>query len=417
MRLRTVLSVLLVCGALLGVVYVGLDDAGDTLSVTWTSDTAVDAGGNHHEPAVAVVDGKPMVYAPISSSRVADQCEVVALSGDTGEREWNYRVPQASCTLHSVADPTVVDYDTDGTREVLAASTEREVIAFGPMDGAVERRFPLTDYGYTTPIVADVAVDAPGENDTATDEMLVADVNGFVQAIRPNGSVAWSVNRSTYVWATPAVGDLDSDGETEAAVAGRDGLLAAYDRTGDTEWERDTGESMTWLTSGQLDDDPAIELVGGSQSGSVVAWDGATGAQEWRYETALLSAVHAIGAVDGDPTVFATAADGSLVALDGNTGEVRWKTTVTTEKVQMMPPPVLGDVDGDREDELVVAANDGTVAVYNPETGEVLASHERDVDILAHPVLHDVDDDSAKELFVIYADGRIQRFDYEGSEN
>jgi outer membrane protein assembly factor BamB len=79
----------------------------------------------------------------------------------------------------------------------------------------------------------------------------------------------------------------------------------------------------------------------------------------------------------------------------------------------MMPPPVAGDVDGDGDAELVVAANDGTVAVYEPSTGELLATHSRAVSILAHPVLSDTDGDGVEEIYVMYADGRIQRLSYE----
>ncbi|WP_435333039.1 PQQ-binding-like beta-propeller repeat protein [Haloarchaeobius sp. TZWWS8] len=406
MRPRTVLALVVVLGGLVGVAYVGLSGGGGDLSVTWTSDTAVAKGGNHHEPAVATVDGQALVFAPLSSTRDLDQCALVALSAETGDERWRYRIPQEHCTIHSVADPAVADGDGDGDTEVLAATTEQEVVAFTPTSGSVERRYPLSAYGYTTPIVADVA----GGSEP---ELLVVDVNGFVQAFDREGEVVWSVNRSTYVWATPAVADLDGDGQTEVAVGGRDGLLASYGANGSEEWETRVDESMTWLTTGQLDEDDALELVAGTQGGSVVVWDGAAGEREWVYGLPILSAVHAVGEVDGQPTVFATAGDGSLVALDGESGGVRWETTVTTEQVQMMPPPVLGDVTGDGDEELVVAANDGTVSVLDPATGDVLASHERDVDVLAHPVLADADGDGTKEIYLIYADGRVQRLEYD----
>ncbi|WP_435318620.1 PQQ-binding-like beta-propeller repeat protein [Haloarchaeobius sp. TZWSO28] len=407
MRPRTLVALLVIVAGLVGVAYVGLSDGqGGELTAAWTSDTAVEGGSNHHEPAVAVVDGDPMVFAPVSSTKQFGNCALVALDAGSGDEQWRYEVPRANCTTHSVADPSVADHDGDGSVSVLATTTEREVVAFDPQTGEVEDRYPLSAYGYSKPIVANVT------GGPAT-ETLVADVRGYVQALSQAGEPVWSVNRSTYVWATPAVADLDGDGQTEVAIAGRDGLLAAYGADGSAEWETKAGYAVTWMTTGQLDSDQAVELVVGTQEGPVAAFDGRTGEYEWQHDTKLLSAVEAVGTVDGVPTVFATAGDGSTVALDGRDGSVRWESAITTKAVQMMPPPVLGDVDGDGEDELVVASNDGTVSVVAPDTGEVLATHDRDVDVLAHPVLSDTDGDGSAEIYVIYTDGRVQRLAYE----
>ncbi|WP_439026641.1 outer membrane protein assembly factor BamB family protein [Haloarchaeobius sp. DT45] len=406
MRPRTLVALLVIVAGLVGVATVGLTGGqGGELTVAWTSDTAVEGGSNHHEPAVAVVDGEPLVFAPVSSTRQFGDCALVALEADSGAERWRDAVPAANCTTHSVADPSVVDHDGDGRRSVLATTTERDLVAYDPLTGAVEDRYPLSAYGYSKPIVANVTGDAANET-------LVADVRGYVQALDRGGSPVWTVNRSTYVWATPAVDDLDDDGTTEVAIAGRDGILAVYGNDGSAVWHARTGLSVTWMTTGQLDSDPAVELVAGTNQGPVVAFDGRTGEQEWRHDRQLLSAVQAVGTVDGVPAVFATAGDGSLVALDGRDGAVRWESTVETENVNMMPPPVLGDVDGDGDEELVVASKRGTVSVVAPDSGEVLASHGRDVDVLAHPVLADTDDDGRKEIYVIYTDGRVQRLTY-----
>jgi hypothetical protein len=77
----------------------------------------------------------------------------------------------------------------------------------------------------------------------------------------------------------------------------------------------------------------------------------------------------------------------------------------------MMPPPDVGDVDGDGRPEIVAVTNEGGVSVVNPRSGAVLATHEREASIFTHPVLADVDGDDAVEVFVMYANGRVARFD------
>ncbi|WP_435347138.1 PQQ-binding-like beta-propeller repeat protein [Haloarchaeobius sp. HRN-SO-5] len=410
MRTRTAVAVVVLVAALAGAVFVGLssDDAG-TLAVAWTSQPAAGTAGNHHEPAVATVDDRPTVFAPLSSPRTADACALVALDATDGSERWRYEVPSRHCTIHSVADPTVADADADGDLEVLAATTEAELLALDPGDGTVTRRAPLTDYGYNRPTVTDL-------DDDGADETLVVDVSGAVRVFAPDGSLEWGVDHDAYVWANPVVADVDADGATEVVVADRRGRAVTYDANGSVLWNRSVGDDLTvtWMTAADLDDDPAVEYVVGTTAGAVVASDGATGDREWRFDATALSAVHAVVDVDGRPTVFATAADGSVVAIDGATGTVTWESSVTTEAVKMMPPPVAGDVDGDGAAELVVGSNDGTVAVYDPATGDLLASRSRDVDLLAHPVLADVDGDGRAELYVVYADGRVQRLTYEG---
>jgi outer membrane protein assembly factor BamB len=377
------------------------DQAG-ALTVTWTTDSAVPSDNNHHEVAVGRVDDEARVYAPISSTRSVDACALVAFDAETGAERWRDPVPQANCTLHAVADPTVADYDRDGTTEVLATTTERVVVAYAP-GGEIERRWKLSAYGYTKPIVADVTGDA-------APEVVVVDSQGLVQVLDADGGVAWRVDRTGFVWGTPVVADVDDDDAVEVVVAGSTGTITAYDATGDVDWNTSVdGDPITWLTSADADRDDVIEFYAGSPSGRVFAVDG-TGTREWTATRSDLTAVDAV-LVDDGAGVFVASNDGTVARLDAATGDVVWETTVASDPVQMMPPPVAGDVDGDGRDELVVAANDGTVAVLDPESGETTAAVTHDDRVFAAPVLEDADDDGRDEVFVIYADGTVRRLD------
>lgn len=398
------LAVMLAVGGALTVVLV---PSGPTLVETWASDPPEGAGGNHHGPAVGTIDGQPLVFAPISGTSVGPACRLVALDAVDAQPVWRHQVPPENCTVHAVADPTVAEWH--GQPAVLVATTEKAVFDLAPATGDVRERYVLESYGYTPPQIVDLV---PGGGS----ELLITDARGNVQVIGADGSVRWSESFAAFVWARPVVADISAGSGLQIAIGTSGGRIAVLDRNGGTVLEvaEPFNGSITWMASGQLDDDPALELVAATSSGQVVAVDGATGAVQWSRVFARFASVAAVADGNGDGTneVFVAAADGIVRGLEGATGEPEWQRTVATSKVQMMPPPVVGDVTGDGTPDLVVASNDGRVVVLNPASGSLLAEYTRDGDTFEKPTLADVDDDRGLEVFVIYADGTVVRLDY-----
>ena len=419
---RTVGSVALVllAGSLLvavvGATGIGLPGGPATETPLWMSDTGRDIGGNHHAPAVA--DGR--VYAPLSGPGTPEGCELVALHGTDGGVVWRAPVEQ-DCTIHAVADPAVADADGDGVPEVLVATTAEDLRAYSP-DGDLLRTSALSDYGYTRPVVADLG-------GPAGPETVVVDVRGTVVVFDSTGERRWEHALDDYVWARPVVGDADGDGASEVFVAQRDGTLTLLSGEGETatvEWARSVGDepAVSWLASGQADDDPALELVVATVDGGVHAVDGATGEPDWNRTVDRLAAVGGFGDGDGDgaPEVYVTDRSGHVRALDAATGEVEWTTRVTDGSVQMMPPPSLGDTDGDGVPDLVVPAHDGSISKLDPTDGHVVSRYERSVEptasdrgfdrVFSRATLGDVDGDGDDDAVVVYADGTVVALDF-----
>ncbi|WP_137287270.1 outer membrane protein assembly factor BamB family protein [Halorussus salinisoli] len=426
----------------------GGTDAGAqrTLTANWVSDTGRNITGNHHVAIGGTVGDRPLVFAPISgeaddaghghqhdhgsatanaATSASSGCGLVALNGTDGDVRWTYDVPPANCTIHSIADPTLADVDGDGVPEVLATSTEKTVAAFDSKSGDVTFERNLSAYGYTRPVVANFTGDA-------RPEVVVVDVHGTVFVVRPDGDSTGGGDSSDesggetvwtrklpadYVWGQPHVEDFDGDQSPELAVALGNGRLVMLDNDGNIAWNRSVGagDSVTWFTTGQVDDDSPAELVTATSGGNVSLFDGDDGELVWRKSFGAYAAVHAVGDGDDDGTgeVYATARDGNLRAIDAVSGDVEWTTSLTTVNAQMTPPPVLGDVDDDGDDELVAASNDGSVAVVDPKSGEILASYERETPLWTHPTLADVDDDPAPEILTMYGDGRVAALSYE----
>ncbi len=412
MRFATGAVLLVIVAVLAGVGVVAFaGDDGGTLSERWVSDTGRDMKGNHHAPAAATIGNRSFVFAPISDQGNGTGCGLFALDGSNGSVVWRHQVPPANCTIHAVADPTVADFDGDGTKEVLASSTEERVTAYDARSGEESMRHQLDDYGYTQPVVANLAPDSGRET-------AVVDVKGRLSLVRADGTALWSRNLEGMAWAQPAAADFDADGDTElvVGVAPPDGgRVVLIDGNNTTEWQTDDIDaSILWMGSGQADDDPAIEISVATSDGEIVVLDGADGSVEWRRSVGDLAAVHDIsdGDGDGNPEVYAVSKEGTLFALQATDGDIEWKTSLTTG-TQMTPPPVVADVDGDDETELVAATNDGKVTVVAPDSGNVLATYERSVPIYTHPTVADLDGDGAEEIYVIYGDGRVVALLYE----
>ena len=407
MRAVTVAVVLLLVASLGGVTVVSFTgtSGGGSLTEKWVSTTGVDAQANHH--AVAVTNDS--VYAPVSSTGTSGKCALFALNATDGGTRWKYPIPKRNCTIHSVADPTVADYDSDGTREVIAATTEEEVAILRSASGKKAFSHLLSDYGYTQPIVTDLAP-------TRGQELVVVDATGTVLVLAPDGTELWQTGYDGYTFAQPYVRDIDGDGDPELLMAGPQKNVTVFAGNGSIEWRKPVTveSSITWQTVGQADNDTQLEAVIATTGGKVIALDGRTASREWSVDVGTMAAVHAFGDGDGDGVneVYAVGGDGTLRSIEAGSGTVEWKTSLTADDVQMMPPPNLGDVSGDGDPELVVAGNDGTVSVIDPNGGTLLTTYKRDVPIYTHATLEDTDGDAAEEMFVMYADGRVVALDY-----
>ena len=400
---RTVLEHVGTVGALslAGCLESGGAELPGSLSIEWTSETATEYEGNHHAMTTATVDGQPVVGVPRNGLDDSEDCGVVAVDA-TGGVLWSDALPPEHCNAHAIGDVGVGDLDGDGRHEFLAATETRGAFALDAATGEEAFRQNLLDsIGYSAPVVADFAGDG-------TPELAVVDFVGNLSVVRADGSVAWTRELERPVYVTPIVADVTGDGAPNLVVnhGRRPSEVACFDGDGGIAWRTEQEDaSRTWSL---VEREAGPALAAATVGDDLLLLDGSDGARRW---TAKMDTRVAVGGSDRH-RVYAAARDGAVRALDVDDGGVRWTEQVTDEGVRM-PAPAVGAVTGGESTNVVATAYDGTVAVLDGETGELLARRQLDADLYTKPVTADVTDDGTDEILVLYGDARVTALSYE----
>ncbi|QLC35393.1 PQQ-binding-like beta-propeller repeat protein (plasmid) [Halarchaeum sp. CBA1220] len=397
MRTRTAVVLVLVLLALGGVAGYGfVNQSAGTLSVEWVSETPRPNQVNHHPATAAVSDGRIDIVAPVSAVAGENaRCRVTMLDAN-GSIRWQRAIDPDRCAIHGIGDGVIADATGDGNADVLVPTTENRLYVYNATDGSTEWTQNLTSFGYAGPVVL------------GSPQPLVVqpDFRGMVFALTANGSVAWRHDINETVLANPQ--RIDVPGTSEPTVAiGSTSNVTVFSANGTVVWQR--AARATWLAAGRHDGRDIVIASGGS---TVTAFT-ANGTQLWQREDRTRPSLgHVSGGDNGDtPKVYVGSGGDAIAALNVATGATEWRTELGID-ANMLPPPAIGDVDGDGSSEVVAVTNGGTVHVMNPTTGEVRASYRRDVAVWAEPTLFDIDNDGAEEIVIMYGDGRVVALSY-----
>lgn len=252
MRLRTAVAAVVIFIGLAGAAVFGLvgtDTANNgvdngTLTEQWVSEAPAQLESNHHTPAAAYIDGESFVAVPINS-RQGTTCLLEMLDGN-GSKRWQVTIGSEACTIHSVSDPTIADFDSNRDQEVVVATSERDIVAYDLRTGREEFRHKLTSFGYSKPLVDDLLP-------SSGNETVVADLLGGVFAFHQNGTVAWKQKFEDARVRQPAIADFDADGQPEVAIGQLNGEAIVIERNGASRGERSSRmqrRSSRWQRTG-----------------------------------------------------------------------------------------------------------------------------------------------------------------------
>jgi hypothetical protein len=172
-----------------------------------------------------------------------------------------------------------------------------------------------------------------------------------------------------FAYSSPAIGDVNNNGQNDVVVGGQNGLLYAYDANGNTlpGWPaRATAPIASSPAIGDVDGDGRNEIVVGT--GSLDVGGGGPGA---------------LDVFNGDGTLRCQ----------------KTMNTVHSAANAVYGAPAIGDVTGDGVNDIVFGSWDTTIYVLDGHCNTIATFDNRD-SVFSTPALYDVDGSGQMDIFI-----------------
>ena len=303
--------------------------------------------------------------------------------------------------------PTVADIDGDGRDEIVIAGME-EMIALGK-NGRELWRWRTKRRFMTYPAVL--------ERKKKLSLIYAADNSGLLTCLNGAGQVVWQAQLDEAAsWSAPVVADVDANGTPELIQADESGTVWAFDAlTGAVVWRSSVHGKPASPAVGDLDGDGQAEIVVTTNEGMIAALQG-DGAVLWEREigafceTWATSSPVLFAASGGKAYIAAATSSGQFFCLDQD-GKTVWQHRTRGPVASTIS---AGDFDGDGRADLFLITQLGVVYRFD-ETGTVLWEIDMQGRSLAPGAIIDVDNDGKLEYVLCTQRGHLMALDNDGA--
>ncbi len=322
----------------------------------------------------------------------------------TRRRHWPQRMDAPA-----FGSPSIGDIDGDGQNEIVVATYFFSTVYAWHLDGRAVEGFPIQAGATPTDKIRGSAVLANLDADPEL-EVVVATAEGLVHVYDAPFTAelaGWPKRLDFNIQTTPAVGDVDGDGEPDIVVRSMDRLQVRHaDGRTVAGFPLAAAGAHTSPVIGDVDDDGAAEIVDGGLT-SVFFYRG-DGTTMRTLPTGLLHyAFFALGDIDGDgrPELFVGPDLGGVSGFGLGAG---WPVP-TAEPVR--GSPLVLDADGDGWNDVIASSHDGLLHAWSRDGSETCPSVDLGGEIFVSPAAGDLDGDGDVELVVAPLSGVVHVFD------
>ncbi len=297
------------------------------------------------------------------------------------------------------------DVDGDGQAEIVGGTVRGHLVCLsgeGKVKWTCEARHPFTDWA--------CAVISARRRGVA--DILIKGSDGWLTCVDGKGHFRWSFRVAVGgEISSPAVADLNGDGEPEY-VAGIQGGILAITSEGRLMWQYASQEEfarqVAVVADADRDDTPEVYMLMNGATSAVYCLDGPTGKLRWRFPIpAKCYCALLVADINGDGygEILAGTKYNDVIAIS-RSGQQLWKTTLGG--TGMFYTPVVADVDGDGRLEIVVSVRaadiQGNSLFVLDTAGKVLGSYPQGGQGNSARVVADFDHDGLLEVVSSSAD-------------
>lgn len=278
------------------------------------------------DSTITTLSLEPVLPFPLGAGRVRT---LTAVARDANNNVVLLSPRKVTFTLTEAVTGTATLTPDDTT----AASDAIVAVTNAPATGSVQLTITATDTESGKVATLDILVSSTGISDDASWAKFHGDLHntGRLSEFRqvPGNSVSELFTGATsIVFASPAI---DKDGVVY--IGAYDGNVRAIRPDGSVAWTVPTGAAIE--STPALSKDGALYI--GSNDGKLYCIETATGAV--RFALPVNGAVYGSPTISEDGIVYFGTADpgGSLYAVDGLSGEIKWQRTISAEGIQTTP--------------------------------------------------------------------------------